>query len=228
MGRIIIVRHGQASYGEADYDQLSARGVRQCELLGAYWAGRGLHVDQVIVGPRRRHKQSHEAALRGAGSKSDWPDPMEDAALDEYQAFEVMDHYAPNHKDLLINTDEGRRQYFLLYRQTMRQWINNGASSPGIESWQAFRQRVAGSAERLRTAALDKTVLAFTSGGPTAAVIGHVLGLDDLRTMELSWSVSNGSFSEVLVQRTSDEERFSLLSFNAVPHISDPDLLTGA
>ena len=62
-----------------------------------------------------------------------------------------------------------------------------------------------------------------------AAFAGYALGLDDLRTMELSWIISNASFSELLAGLTTDEEeRFTLLSFNAVPHLTDPDLLTGA
>ena len=46
--------------------------------------------------------------------------------------------------------------------------------------------------------------------------------------MEQSWIVSNGSFSEILVARTPEEDRFSLLSFNGVPHLSDPEMVTGA
>ena len=60
-----------------------------------------------------------------------------------------------------------------------------------------------------------------------AAAVGYALGLDDLRTMEQSWMVSNGSYSEFLVSRTPDEDRFSVLSFNATPHL-DPELVTGA
>jgi hypothetical protein len=46
--------------------------------------------------------------------------------------------------------------------------------------------------------------------------------------MELSWIISNGSFSELLASRNDEEERFTLLSLNAIPHLADPDLVTGA
>jgi len=157
---------------------------------------------------------------------------VEDPLLDEYQAFEVMDRFAPGHKDLLIDTEEGRRQYFLLYRQTMRRWIAGHCPADEIETWQQFRRRVETSVERMRKSLANggggRTIFAFTSGGPTAAATGYALGLDDLHTMEQSWMIANGSYTEFLVSNTPDEDRFSLYSFNAVPHLNDPDLLTGA
>jgi broad specificity phosphatase PhoE len=235
MGRIIVVRHGQASYGQADYDRLSPRGVRQCELLGAHWAARGLRIDEVHVGPRRRHWQSHDASaahFRAGGGH--WPDPVEDPGLDEYSAFEVMESALPSEtlKSMLVDTEASRREYFLLFRKTMRLWVRGELATPGVESWQQFRRRVEGSAERMRqsinSAADGKNIAVFTSGGPTAAFAGYALGLDDLRTMELSWIISNGSFSELLASRNDEEERFTLLSLNAIPHLADPDLVTGA
>ncbi len=40
MGTLYLVRHGQASFGADDYDQLSARGMEQAERLGQYWRER--------------------------------------------------------------------------------------------------------------------------------------------------------------------------------------------
>jgi hypothetical protein len=42
--------------------------------------------------------------------------------------------------------------------------------------------------------------------------------------MELSWIVANGSFTEFLATA----ERFSLVTFNAIPHLDSPELVTGA
>ena len=39
MGQILLVRHGQASWGAADYDVLSPLGERQAAALGACLAG---------------------------------------------------------------------------------------------------------------------------------------------------------------------------------------------
>ena len=37
MAAIYLIRHGQASFWKADYDQLSHKGTEQSELLGKYW-----------------------------------------------------------------------------------------------------------------------------------------------------------------------------------------------
>ncbi|HEX5739103.1 MAG TPA: phosphoglycerate mutase family protein, partial [Hydrogenophaga sp.] len=58
MGTLYLVRHGQASFGAEDYDQLSERGRQQSVQLGRYWAARGLVFDAVITGTLRRHEQT--------------------------------------------------------------------------------------------------------------------------------------------------------------------------
>ena len=50
MSEIYFVRHGQASFGSGNYDQLSALGHRQSVLLGEYFAARGLQFDQLLAG----------------------------------------------------------------------------------------------------------------------------------------------------------------------------------
>jgi broad specificity phosphatase PhoE len=57
---LLLIRHGQASYGEADYDRLSARGVAQAEALGAYL--KTLRLDAVFHGPLRRQRETAEFA----------------------------------------------------------------------------------------------------------------------------------------------------------------------
>ena len=42
MAELVLVRHGQASFGAADYDKLSDLGWRQSRWLGEYFAERGI------------------------------------------------------------------------------------------------------------------------------------------------------------------------------------------
>ena len=67
MGTLYLVRHGQASFGAADYDQLSPRGHEQCRLLGAYWRERGQRFDAVFTGTLKRHAQSLAGIVEGLG-----------------------------------------------------------------------------------------------------------------------------------------------------------------
>ena len=59
MGILYLVRHGQASFGEADYDRLSPLGHRQCVKLGEYFRAKGITAfDSVFTGTLKRHAQS--------------------------------------------------------------------------------------------------------------------------------------------------------------------------
>ena len=50
MGTLYLVRHGQASFGADDYDQLSELGHRQSVRLGEYFAERDIRFDGLIAG----------------------------------------------------------------------------------------------------------------------------------------------------------------------------------
>ena len=68
MGTLYLVRHGQASLGAADYDQLSDLGRRQCERLGSWFRSHGVRFDAVLTGTLKRHAQSLAAIETGLGA----------------------------------------------------------------------------------------------------------------------------------------------------------------
>src|SRR5438477_487415 len=63
MSILTLVRHGQASFFDANYDQLSPLGERQMRVLGEYWARRGIGFDEIFFGPRVRQQRSAELAV---------------------------------------------------------------------------------------------------------------------------------------------------------------------
>ena len=65
MGTLYLVRHGQASFGSDNYDQLSESGQRQCERLGAYFGARGRRFEAAITGTLARQTQSLDAIAKG-------------------------------------------------------------------------------------------------------------------------------------------------------------------
>ena len=67
MGQILLVRHGQASFGAEDYDVLSETGWAQGRLLGAWLAERGTVPTALVRGDMRRHRETLEAMIEGAG-----------------------------------------------------------------------------------------------------------------------------------------------------------------
>ena len=70
MSKLVLVRHGQASFFTDDYDKLSEMGHRQARVLGEYWICHGEHWDEVYHGSLRRQRESAEscgAAFTDAG-----------------------------------------------------------------------------------------------------------------------------------------------------------------
>src|SRR3990167_2806924 len=117
MGNLYLVRHGQASFGAADYDNLSELGQRQSVRLGEYFAAKGLQFEAVIVGTLRRHAQTSAGIAQGAGLAQQ---ALEWAGLNEYNHSAVIHaiHPAPLEKP---DTPEMYRNHFRLLRDGLTQ-----------------------------------------------------------------------------------------------------------
>ena len=102
MSSLFLVRHGQASFLERNYDKLSAKGEEQSRMLGEYWAGLKFGFDRVYSGPRVRQRET--ARLVGEAYKRaglPWPEPVVLPEFDEFQAEAVMERSLPE----LIESD---------------------------------------------------------------------------------------------------------------------------
>ena len=87
MGTLYLVRHGQASFGAEDYDQLSALGRQQAVRLGEHWRARGLGFDAVITGTLRRHTQTLEGIAEGLQAM---PQVLQLPGLNEYDSHALI------------------------------------------------------------------------------------------------------------------------------------------
>ena len=90
MGTLYLVRHGQASFGADDYDQLSDLGRRQSVRLGQYLReryGEGLRFNAVLTGTLRRQIGTWQGIAEGGGFDAphvSWP------GLNEYDSHAVI------------------------------------------------------------------------------------------------------------------------------------------
>ncbi len=235
MSLLYLVRHGQASLHSEDYDQLSPKGLEQSRHLGRYWAQQKLLFDQVYVGPRRRHRQTMEAVEAVYQERHlPWPEPKLLDGLDEHFGQHVMLRTLPDMmksdptvRELVARFKEGDRsqlpQYLKLFQKVTRSWVRGELNMPDLEAWHEFRARIHGALDLITSAGGGKKkVLVFTSGGPIAASMGRALGIDDEKTLELSYIVRNAACAEFLFS----QKRFSVLTFNAVPHLENAKLVT--
>jgi broad specificity phosphatase PhoE len=209
MGQVLLVRHAQASFGSADYDRLSALGVEQARLLGAWIASRGRPIDLTVTGNLKRHRQTAEAciaalpeALKPAAA---W---RSEAGFDEYDADEILQRHRPEFADRALlqrHLDEGgnpRRAFLDLFSAAMRRWMQGAHDAEYPESWKAFCGRCVAALNRvIEKAGPSRTSIVFTSGGPIAAICQHLLELPDPRAFDLNVSLVNGAVTGLLYQR---------------------------
>ena len=215
MGTLYLVRHGQASFGADDYDQLSALGQRQSERLGQHWRERGISFDAVLSGTLRRHAQTWAGIALGAHYTHE---VQALAGLNEYDSEAVI---AAIHPQPLPRPDtpELYRQHFRLLREGLRQWMSGMTEPRSMPSYGDFLAGVITALDQVRRN-YDGNVLIVSSGGPIATAVGHVLGTSPEATIELNMRIRNSAVTEF----TYTPKRHSLLSYNTLPHLDQPGL----
>ena len=213
MGHLYLVRHGQASFGEADYDNLSDLGRRQSLRLGQYFKQRHLSFDLVVMGRLRRHAQTWEAIAKGAGFEQQ---PLVWAGLDEYDSEAVVKAIHPARLEK-PDTPELYKQHFRLLRDGLRQWMSGSTQPLGMPDYPSFVQGVVSALDHVRTSNCAK-VLMVSSGGPISTAVGQLLGTSAETTIELNFRIRNTSITEF----SFNPKRHVLLSYNHLPHLDEP------
>jgi broad specificity phosphatase PhoE len=243
VSRIILVRHGQASFLEQDYDRLCANGEAQAKLLGEYWSRRGLAFGAVYSGPRVRQVETARIvseAYRSSGG--DFPETVVMSEFDEYQAEAVLRECLPQllsanaeinelhraYKDSSefaqpAESGARRKTFQKLFEAVIAKWVRGEVTAAGVESWHEFCLRVErGLAHVVRDTPPAASVVVFTSAGTIGAAMRRALRLSAADTLQLTWMSRNAAFSEFLASG----ERFTLSTFNAHPHLDGDGLLT--
>jgi broad specificity phosphatase PhoE len=237
MSVLMLVRHAQASLFADDYDVLSPLGETQARLLGEFWARRQIDFDEVYCGPRTRQRQTAEivgSAFTQVGRS--WPQPVVLSELDEYDLGGILHTLAPDlarldaaFAELLARyrRDEAgpnrERNFRRVFEALTLHWATTPSSHDGVEGFPAFRDRV----ERALRRVMDKPgsgrrVALFTSGGFIGTSVRLALDAPDRMVLEVNWRVRNSSLTEFVFTK----DRFTLDSFNALPHLEDPALWT--
>jgi len=213
MGTLYLVRHGQASFGAADYDQLSELGARQCQALGRYFAERGVQFEAVLRGTLRRHEQSLAALAEGHGGVPEallWP------GLNEYDSVALVQAIHPEPLGP-TDTPEAYRHHFRLLRQGLTAWMAGSTAPVGMPTYADWVAGIAGALDHVRQKH-EGNVLIVSSGGPIATAVGRVLGTAPETTIELNLRIRNSALTEFAVTPT----RLALTTFNHTPHLDHP------
>ncbi len=212
MAELLVIRHGQASFGQDNYDVLSELGHAQSRAVGELLRQIGWEPDRLITGTLRRQKETLSSmGFDGAAF---------DGAAEEHPGFDEYDF-----NDLLLARFKGdvpklvkgdRKTHFRILRETVFAWQDadfEGAS----ETYAAFADRVA-AARAFATDTEAKRVLVISSGGVIGQLTATALGADKRHMMELNLQVKNTAMTRFVFKGA----RWSLSEFNATPHFMTP------
>lgn len=202
MGVVYLVRHGQASFGAADYDQLSQTGMAQARVLGETLRLRLPRADAVVTGTLVRHRQTANACLSALG----WDLPQRRVAgFDEFDLDELIVRHAPRYADRTLlmqdiaGAKEPRRAFQELFTEAVARWVGGGHDDEYTEPWPAFRDRcIRALDELILELGASKNALVFTSGGPITAICQDLLRIPDEHAFRLNTALANCGVTKVV------------------------------
>jgi broad specificity phosphatase PhoE len=232
VGTLYLIRHGQASYGEADYDRLSVRGVEQAKAVGRWAASAKL--DGLFAGPLRRQQQTAqyaaEAAAEAASADGRLPALATLDELAEYPAFEMLQHMVPrlvaeDPKFAQLTGAPSPRLLDQAFQTVLSRWSRDEWEAEGVERIATFVERIRTGFDRvLRAAGSGARLACVTSAGPIGVAIGLVIGTTAERMIRTSIVIRNASITELRFRSQGFDwqpDQLSLVTFNHTAHLPE-------
>jgi broad specificity phosphatase PhoE len=202
MGAIYLVRHGQASFGKADYDQLSDTGYEQARVLGAALRSRLPQLDAVATGAMKRHRQTAETCLEAMQvvvARTEMP------GFNEFDHDQVVHRYEPRYSNrLLLLADmaknlQPRRSFQEMFEKAVARWVSGEHDEEYSESWSGFRTRCVAALDTLiENLGPSKTAIVFTSGGTITAICQQQFHIPDEHAFKLNWTLANCAVTKIV------------------------------
>ncbi len=212
MAELFLVRHGQASLGTDNYDQLSDKGSRQAAILAEYFTDNNIVFDQYISGAMQRHKQTISPIV-------DTSKTVIDHGWNEFDFEAVIGAYVTEFDKTHELESGNKKVIYKLLKEAMLQWSQCNIKQSLPETWVEFNNRVSNAASTIRLSNA-KRVLVSSSGGAIAAFIGSILNLTPSHVINLNLQIRNASIHRFFF----NENGFQLSEFNSVPHFSSAEL----
>lgn len=229
MGTLYLIRHGQASYGEADYDRLSTRGQEQARAVGSFLASAQL--DAIYAGPLKRQQQTAQLATAAATAQGATVPAIQTLAeLAEYPAFEMLQHLVPrlvaeDPKFAQLTTAPTPRLMDDAFHTILRKWSHDEWHVEGVERVGAFVERIRRGLDRvLRAAGSGARLACVTSAGPIGVAVGLTFGIPANRMVRTSIVIRNASITELRFRSENFDwqpDQLSLVTFNLTAHLPE-------
>jgi len=212
MPAIVLLRHGQASFGTDDYDVLSDLGREQSDVAGHELARRGLRSPVVLSGSLLRQQQTATIAAAALGTR---PSGV-DRRFDEFDAHAAVDAHL-GHAGATHGLSSAEFQGHLDI--VMAGWMANGD-----ERWHSFAEGAHDAiVELAESLPQGSDAVVATSAGVTAVLVGRLLGADPSGVIALNRTSINAAITTIVA----GSRGLSLITFNDHAHfLADRRLLT--
>jgi broad specificity phosphatase PhoE len=219
-----MIRHGQASFGQENYDQLSELGVVQARALAEYYSDIGVCFDACYTGTMQRHLDSAEQFFQKYSDKK-IPCPALNSmeAFNEYDPEAVLKALIPVlvEEDPLFSEDvekmfSSKKSFQKVFERAIMKWVSDDFQLPGLISWERYSASVKdGIKDVMKVHGTGKKIAMFTSGGPISAVIQQTLSLSNTATIQVGWQIINSSVTRFKFT----QDRIMMMSFNEHAHL---------
>jgi broad specificity phosphatase PhoE len=218
MPTVLLVRHGQASFGTDDYDVLSAAGHRQAEIVAASLGERGYRADRLVCGTLRRQRETAAAFVVAAG-----PELEVDPRWDEFDSEDILRHHSA--EAVRLDVPEGgapmtNREFQAAIELAQAQWVEHAERSPTSQTWPEFSGAGTAALRDLASGLTSgETAIVVTSGGVIAALLCALWDTPAALFPALNRVTVNTSVTKVAVGSTGT----NILSFNDHSHLESVD-----
>ncbi len=238
MAAIYLIRHGQASFGKADYDQLSEKGCKQAMILGQYWQSNAAP-HKFYCGDLLRHSQTLKCFTEGV-HKEETPTIIH-SGFNEFNHVDILTNYNEKWQNFAKMSEEinklktPNKSFQKEFSIALERWISAGKGNEYLESWPQFKARCISALQDIikqeevinRKTSGDKSandILVFTSGGTISVIIQHILQLNDAQTLRINQQLRNTSVTKLLFS----DKNLSIDYFNNYSHLTlaGPDMDT--
>jgi broad specificity phosphatase PhoE len=211
--KIIFVRHGQAQFGQANYDKLSEVGHEQAVALGKALFEQGITIDHWVRGDMVRHTETLKGISQGMRTQVSHQIVTPD--LNEYDfTGQLNARFVGSKAPAGLHTD--RKTHFRALRETLALWQNDKILNPP-ESWAAFETRLKRAQQTIFGLEGD-TILVVSSGGAISKIVANALGVSHAKQVDLQLQIKNASMSTFIYSRRTGG--FFLNAFNETPFVS--------
>ena len=222
MTTIYLVRHGQASFGKEDYDNLSEIGLKQAFLLGQYFKTLNLNFDKIFVGTLKRQIQTYKQIIKSYDTVIDYEStPL----LNEYDVKSVLMGFV-NGRSLTKDELHDKKTHFNLLRNAVTAWSENKVFNDISETWNEFDVRAQKFLNIInKNKYKSKSILVVSSGGTISMILKQILSLPSSQFVNFHFQIFNSSLTKIII----NEFGMSLSLFNSIAHLDhrkDSNLIT--